>query len=345
MNRRILPTLLTGLLAATTCVAATKDWDGKANVRLFGARGDGKTDNTEAFQAAFDSLAKPQQSGGVSTSGGIVWVPPGKFNVRGPIDVRGENIRIETAGGKMTEGRSAWIYHTGDGPLFRLPHDNRPQHGFTIHNLLVVGTGKASTTAVEIWTGSKFRRNFLFDAMGIQWFGKAISIRRKSGSMEQIGDLVLRDCVIERCRQALVFEQVTSCNRLIIRGNVIRHLGLKASGAPKPALDVHAFGAVISGNMIEGSPWWLHLRDSKVASITDNWSEANALIFKATRCERVRVWGHYCWRPTTQQFQFERCRNVYIDEPDAQVRITDCIGVYRPHYDLSPWVGGGTRLP
>lgn len=60
MNRR-------AALAALACLslpaAATGPW---ANVRAYGARGDGRTDDSGAFQAALDRAAR-------------VWVPPGRY--------------------------------------------------------------------------------------------------------------------------------------------------------------------------------------------------------------------------------------------------------------------------
>lgn len=64
MNRR-------NALAALSCLplsaAAAPAW---ANVRAYGARGDGQTDDSGAFQAALDRAAR-------------IWVPPGRYRVGG----------------------------------------------------------------------------------------------------------------------------------------------------------------------------------------------------------------------------------------------------------------------
>jgi len=51
---------------------------GRVDVTDFGARGDGETDNTSAFQVALDAVGK---------TGGTVFVPPGRYAIRGTLEV------------------------------------------------------------------------------------------------------------------------------------------------------------------------------------------------------------------------------------------------------------------
>ena len=79
---------------------------GQVNVADFGAKGDGKTDDTEAFQKAIDA---------VTNAGGKVIVPVGQFRIEG-------SVRIKD--GVTVAGLSeSWLV---PGPLKRLSH---PGHG------------------------------------------------------------------------------------------------------------------------------------------------------------------------------------------------------------------------
>jgi hypothetical protein len=68
------------------------------DVRRFGAKGDGVTDDSAAFQAAVDSLRK---------TGGIVWVPPGGvYGIGSKVSIRSRQpIWIKSArAGKRADG-------------------------------------------------------------------------------------------------------------------------------------------------------------------------------------------------------------------------------------------------
>lgn len=72
------------LAAALVCLAlpASADW----NVTDFGAKGDGATDNTAAFQKALDTAAK--------AGGGVVNVPAGYFRINGNISI-GQSVTLQ----------------------------------------------------------------------------------------------------------------------------------------------------------------------------------------------------------------------------------------------------------
>jgi len=81
---RMTGVLLAGVLAATmaaggVAVEVPVGAAGVFPVTDFGAKADGKTDNTAAFQAAIDRAA---------VEGGVVWVPPGKWLVAGSLQVK-----------------------------------------------------------------------------------------------------------------------------------------------------------------------------------------------------------------------------------------------------------------
>ncbi len=67
------------LTPAVSVAASQKEQLGccEANVRSFGAIGDGQSDDTAAFQRALDWVHR--------TGGGIVYAPPGRYLFRGPL--------------------------------------------------------------------------------------------------------------------------------------------------------------------------------------------------------------------------------------------------------------------
>ncbi len=77
------------------------------DITEFGAVGDGVTDCTEAIQKAMDA------AGGCK---GKITVPPGNYNVRGNLKLRGEGISIE--------GSGAWSYRNDGGSAFILTDEN-----------------------------------------------------------------------------------------------------------------------------------------------------------------------------------------------------------------------------
>src|SRR5687767_14163583 len=63
--------------------------DGRANVRDFGARGVGSTDDTGAIQRAIDSLRR----------GGVVYLPAGTYRITRTLRISVDGVAIEGAGG------------------------------------------------------------------------------------------------------------------------------------------------------------------------------------------------------------------------------------------------------
>ncbi|MGQ9523806.1 MAG: glycosyl hydrolase family 28-related protein [Armatimonadota bacterium] len=111
------------------------------NVREFGAKGDGSTDNTDAFQKALDTAAK----GG----GGVVVVPAGRYAIKGHLSVppavtlQGtwqappSHTGIRDANGLKPEYGSVLLAYEGagkeDGPAFITLGNNSTLRGFVIY--------------------------------------------------------------------------------------------------------------------------------------------------------------------------------------------------------------------
>ena len=102
-----------------------------ANVRGYGARGDGTTDDRDAFQRALDAMAK---------TGGTVYVPPGKYRIRSPLEVP-EQVGLigpmQTAHTTNLERGSVLLAEAGhgndDGPALITLGENSSVRGLAVH--------------------------------------------------------------------------------------------------------------------------------------------------------------------------------------------------------------------
>lgn len=312
--------------------------EGIANVRDYGAKGNGRTDDTAAFQAAIDSLDKPKNKSGWSKAGGVIGVSNGWYSVKGPLDIRHGNIRIEGTGSTCLTDRSCWIHFTGTkGPLFRFPHNARSPEGFSIKNILLVGQGRASTTAIELWTGpsgvSNFRHGLVFSDMGIYHFGTAFAINRKSRGGYQAGYLRVHRCYWSLCGQAFACRGATSINGLSITDCVMR----QCRPTPvKPALDLKVFGGRLCGNSFEGNPHALLIRDSTAVAIRDNFFEDNKLAVRVIGSTDVVVENSRCYGDYAGKFELAHSTGLTINEPSERIVLDKCRDVRGV---AGPWRG------
>jgi hypothetical protein len=104
-----------GIAAAALCVGATNTRRDHASVRDFGARGDGVTDDTDAFQRALCGAKS-------------VYVPPGRtFKILGSIDLMGHRLY----GVKRP-------FPDRSGSVLFAPKDLRFSGGGAVENLTVI---------------------------------------------------------------------------------------------------------------------------------------------------------------------------------------------------------------
>ncbi|MDQ2776409.1 MAG: right-handed parallel beta-helix repeat-containing protein [Acidobacteriota bacterium] len=85
--------------------AAEAPTDTLLNVRQFGAKGDGKTDDTKSIQSAIDAAA---------TRGGSVYVPPGVY----------QSAELQVRPHVSITGIPAWDYEHGFGSVIRLADEH-----------------------------------------------------------------------------------------------------------------------------------------------------------------------------------------------------------------------------
>jgi hypothetical protein len=107
------------------------------NVKDYGATGDGTTDDKSAIEAAISAA---------TTSGGIVYLPPGVYYVSGAVSIPDE-VHLFGAGDYATEVKS-----TGDYAVFSMvgASDNPINQG-GVSDMLIRGGGKTNTSAYGVY--------------------------------------------------------------------------------------------------------------------------------------------------------------------------------------------------
>ena len=79
------------------------------NVRDFGAKGDGKTDDTAAIQKAADAAVKSQKG---SYDNRSLYFPPGVYKVKGQITLRNISLRGKDAVITQTDRNAVTFWYT-----------------------------------------------------------------------------------------------------------------------------------------------------------------------------------------------------------------------------------------
>lgn len=183
--------MASSLVSAAVLTVSTLASPATLSVREFGAKGDGKTDDTQAIQAAFDAAGK-QRHGGRHGARGMyynsfpeVLFPPGKYIISAAITVRVKAVR-----GQGTPS----IRQTTEGQdIFHYPN---AWHG-TIEGLTFLG----GQTQVNLGNGNLDKGHFVVEKCKFYHStGPALLFRKGSNSTF----LIVRDCIVSHCRQALV---------------------------------------------------------------------------------------------------------------------------------------------
>ena len=130
--------------ASTRIAAPTLDTP--FSVRRFGARGDGKTDDTRAAQAAIDAAIK--------SGGGHVYFPSGNYRITRTLRV-GSVARIDITG----DGWSSNLLHENDEPLLLWPEKVECRE-CSVRNLRVLATKTKSVATPVIACLGGFERSF-----------------------------------------------------------------------------------------------------------------------------------------------------------------------------------------
>ena len=172
---RLLPLLLSLVLAGAVplepCAAA--------DVRDFGARGDGEADDTEAIRRA------------IRESGGLIRFSRGRYRISETIEIR---LAETGAVGLTGEAGTAAVIMTGPGPAFRFVGTHR-------------GTSRPATVADDVW-----RRERMPQVENLEIVGA----HPEADGLELLDTMqpVVRGVLIRRVRDGIILRQ--RCRNLIL---------------------------------------------------------------------------------------------------------------------------------
>lgn len=306
-----------------------------ANVRDYGALGDGVTDDTAAFQAAIDSLTFTEAASGgfnFSASGGTVYIPPGRYEITSKITINAENLCLMGGSGPVAAGRNTWIHFTGTGTLFELlgdwssSNDGNNCSGFSSTGFDIIGDVVSTNVAFEIRTGDRFKRDFVFSRMGIHRMGKCIEITDDSGgdNMSQIGKLTVEKCCMKVNGNAIYFNDGTSCNQMRIVDNDITN---NVNGSSSPILRLRGYSVTVTDNILEGQENALYCTQGRELNIRNNFFESNTgWAIRVYVFDNVFI-GMNTYTESNQgvsdddanMFQIQTCDVVYLQEPTGRI--------------------------
>lgn len=236
--------LLPVLLAAAAAEPAGGSARGGApagwfDVRSHGAKGDGRTDDSRAFQAALDAAR--------AAGGGVVYVPAGTYVVAPPAPPGG-GPRL----GSLTLGSNVWL--RGDGPAsvlrvkpgiggYRALFSNHPTPASPVENVVVsdlrIDQGCAASGG-KVRVGPDGADHFI---VYLAWAGRNLTVER------------------------VLFDAVCGINTVVLnspeaRGLVVRDCRFRFVKGPSDepggfydntAVYVHGQGAIVTGNSFEAT--------------------------------------------------------------------------------------------
>lgn len=235
-----------------------------ANVRDFGARGDGQGDDSGAFARALAAAA-----------GRLIWVPPGTYRIGRTVDARVAAPSTLTPGPRIIGAgiESTTLVNAVSGaPMLRLGPDSDARAGFKgvqdvlIAGMTIQGDGRATgQTAIELracYASGLKRIHIVYMA------GTGVRVPCTSGDNDACNGLTLEQVRIENCsgwgldmgdpgHNEISF---TRLDRVIIQNCGTEAAGLPQSGGMKwvgQVLDVHGCAFTLNRNVgayIPGQP-------------------------------------------------------------------------------------------
>lgn len=142
-----------------------------ASVKDYGAKGDGVTDDSSAFQSAINQLPP---------AGGIVFVPPGKYIIANQVNINRDNVSVQGVGNESKLSIKPGPYNT----MFMVPSlDNNSKQ--VVKNISFSRLEFDGARVPSQWdTGPNFNKAFF----GI-WFGQAENVK--------LSELYMHDWVFE----------------------------------------------------------------------------------------------------------------------------------------------------
>lgn len=292
---------------------------GVRNIRTFGARGDGRTDDTAAVQRAFDRASR----------GDAVIFPPGTYVLRAPIRVSGKSLLVAGLGVGVSR---LVIRHGGDGLVFDLPRVDGDPQTLTVRDLSLLTDRAGKGTALRATWGDRPSSTYLhgrFQDLEIRGLDIAKNYWARGIVLTEAWNSVISGVNVQGpANQALLYASapaavelvgqcidtvVTALHAYFVDTAVVIHAGCEGV-----SIDHGTFVAVNHGvvspapdDTTAGQPL-LVVRDSHIASIGDG--------IQATGLNDMLLSGNLLYKrpdqtlPDTAMIRLKSC---------SQVRITD----------------------
>lgn len=264
--------------AAVSTGCWKRSQDGKAiDVRWFGARGDGSTDDGSAIQSSIAALG---------TEGGEVFFPNGLYVLNTALTITKRNVALVGTGPRNIQNY-LYPYEGGvDVPStvavaadrdFILFDSNFECNGFRCRDLTIIGPrsgNKARYTFNFDKKGSKnFRRDFLFERVSIQRFETAFYFQDTVGGGDIAWGIVrITRSSIMHNERILDFSDNVQINGFTFTDNEAGQNGYTSGGG----INIRAHNATIVGNIFEGQRNALKIRGAyRGIVVKGNYFEAN----------------------------------------------------------------------
>lgn len=225
------------------------------NVRDYGAKGDGVTDDTQAIQAALDAMIAAHT---VINGVGTLFFPNGRYMVSRLTEFDEyifnlpSGIIVQGTAGPYTGGDTnncQLILSSEDTAIFHIGTD---RHKIVIRDLAMMSIALRGSIAIEAKETDDLHGTFTsgleFDNLTIWGFEKGISIRGSGPALQwDITGVRVNHCVIAECRTAIYVDS-QNCSFLKIMDTRI--------GSAKDAFGIYLFkvGTVVIDSLLGAGP-------------------------------------------------------------------------------------------
>jgi hypothetical protein len=268
------------------------------NVKDFGARGDGATDDTRAIQNAMNALTD-QGLSETGQGGGTLFFPAGSYIVSGPLRVGGSNLWLQGVGKRNTQ-LPAWValardaataravpstlYLTTRTAGFVLPNTSFC-NGFRVSGLTLVGPGHGniggtpaqSAFLFDLSGRGQFNRDFVFEDMSVTGCGVAFNLFAASadtgGSLGSAGVIRIVRCSVQHNYWIALTGPALHWNGFVYQQNDSGQNGFDPGSG---GIDVAGANVSICDNVLEGTRNAVRISGGyQSAVVANNYFEAN----------------------------------------------------------------------